>query len=38
MRAGDRLIVEANIEHQAAAVDDSEVLDVFVPCRRDYAQ
>lgn len=31
-------IVEANVEHQAAAVDDSEVLDGFVPYRSDYAQ
>jgi quercetin dioxygenase-like cupin family protein len=38
MHSGDSIVVEGNVEHQAAALDDSEVLDVFVPYRRDYAQ
>ncbi len=38
LRTGDSLIVEGNIEHQATALEDSEVLDVFVPFRNDYAQ
>jgi quercetin dioxygenase-like cupin family protein len=38
LRAGDSLIVKGNVEHQAAALEDSEVLDVFAPCREDYAQ
>jgi quercetin dioxygenase-like cupin family protein len=36
LRAGDSVIVKGNIEHQAAALEDSEVLDVFVPFRGDY--
>jgi len=38
LRSGDSVLVEGNVEHQATALEDSEVLDVFVPCRRDYAQ
>lgn len=34
--AGDSLIVPANVEHEAAALDDAEVLDVFSPFRADY--
>jgi quercetin dioxygenase-like cupin family protein len=38
LRRGDSMIVEGNVEHQATALEDSEVLDVFAPCREDYAQ
>jgi quercetin dioxygenase-like cupin family protein len=36
LRSGDSVIVEGNVEHQATALEDSEVLDVFAPCRQDY--
>ncbi|HVZ84706.1 MAG TPA: cupin domain-containing protein [Terracidiphilus sp.] len=35
-RAGDSFIVEPNAEHQAWALEDSVVLDVFTPAREDY--
>jgi quercetin dioxygenase-like cupin family protein len=38
LRAGDSLIVAGDVEHQASALEDSEVLDVFTPYRSDYAQ
>ena len=38
LRSGDSLIVESNVEHKATALEDSEVLDVFAPCREDYAK
>jgi quercetin dioxygenase-like cupin family protein len=38
MHSGDSILVECNVEHQATALEDSEVLDVFVPYRSDYAQ
>lgn len=38
LRSGDSVIVEGNIEHQATALEDSEVLDVFVPFREDYVR
>jgi quercetin dioxygenase-like cupin family protein len=38
LRRGDSVIVEGNVEHQATALEDSEVLDVFAPYREDYAQ
>lgn len=34
--SGDSILVDGNIEHQATALEDSEVLDVFAPCRSDY--
>jgi quercetin dioxygenase-like cupin family protein len=37
LRTGASVIVEGNVEHRATALEDSEVLDVFVPCREDYA-
>lgn len=37
LRAGDSLVVEGAVEHQASALEDSEVLDVFTPYREDYA-
>jgi quercetin dioxygenase-like cupin family protein len=38
LRTGDSVIVEGNVEHQATALEDSDVLDVFAPYREDYAQ
>jgi quercetin dioxygenase-like cupin family protein len=38
MHSGDSLVVEGDVEHQATALEDSEVLDVFVPYRSEYAQ
>ena len=38
MHSGDSIIVEEDVEHQATALEDSEVLDVFVPYRSEYAQ
>ena len=34
---GDSFIVPGNVEHQAWALEDSEVLDIFTPMREDYA-
>jgi quercetin dioxygenase-like cupin family protein len=34
--AGDSFIVKSNAMHQAAALEDSVVLDMFVPTREDY--
>jgi quercetin dioxygenase-like cupin family protein len=34
--AGDNFIVPSNVEHQANALEDSLVLDVFTPAREDY--
>jgi quercetin dioxygenase-like cupin family protein len=34
--AGDNFIVASNAEHQASALEDSVVLDIFTPARRDY--
>lgn len=36
-KAGDSFIVDGGVEHQASALEDSEVLDVFTPIREDYA-
>jgi quercetin dioxygenase-like cupin family protein len=33
---GDSFIVEPEIEHQATALEDSVVLDIFTPAREDY--
>ena len=35
--AGDNFLVPGNVEHQACALEDSEVLDIFTPRRDDYA-
>jgi quercetin dioxygenase-like cupin family protein len=35
--AGDSFLVPGNVEHQASAQEDSEVLDIFTPYREDYA-
>src|ERR1700722_4101642 len=34
--AGDSCIVDGNVEHQASALEPSEVPDVFPPTREDY--
>ena len=34
--AGDSFVVDGGVEHQATALEDSEVLDVFTPIREDY--
>ncbi len=36
-KSGDSFLVAGNVEHQASAVEDSEVLDIFTPYREDYA-
>jgi quercetin dioxygenase-like cupin family protein len=36
-RGGDSLVVDGGVAHQAAALEDSEVLDVFTPYREEYA-
>lgn len=36
-RAGDSFLVPGGVEHQASALEDSEVLDIFTPYREDYA-
>jgi quercetin dioxygenase-like cupin family protein len=37
MRAGDSVVVVGDLPHQASALEDSEVLDIFTPYREDYA-
>ncbi|HZD51119.1 MAG TPA: cupin domain-containing protein [Silvibacterium sp.] len=37
-QAGDSFVVPGGIEHQASALEPSEVLDVFAPFREDYAE
>ena len=37
VKAGDSFIVPGNTDHQAWALEDSEVLDIFTPYREDYA-
>jgi len=34
--AGDSFVVRGGINHQAAALEDSVVVDVLTPCRHDY--
>lgn len=34
--AGDSFLVRGGVEHQASALEDSVVIDVFTPCREDY--
>lgn len=36
-RTGDSFLVPGGVEHQASALEDSEVLDIFTPYREDYA-
>ena len=37
MRAGDSIVIDGGIEHEASAFEPSEVLDVFTPYRQEYA-
>ena len=37
-RGGDSFVVPGGMEHEASALEDSEVLDVFTPYRKDYAE
>ncbi len=37
-RTGDSFVVPGGVEHQACAIEASEVLDVFTPCREDYVE
>ncbi len=34
----DSFLVPCNVVHQASAVEDSEVLDIFAPYREEYAE
>ena len=36
VRTGDSFVVRGGVEHQAEAVEESLVIDVFTPCRTDY--
>jgi len=36
VRAGDSFVIPGGVEHQAAALEASVVIDVFTPCREDY--
>ncbi|HEY4355026.1 MAG TPA: cupin domain-containing protein [Acidobacteriaceae bacterium] len=36
-KSGDSFLVAGDVEHQASAMEDSEVLDIFTPYREDYA-
>jgi quercetin dioxygenase-like cupin family protein len=36
--SGDSFVVPGGVEHQARALEASEVLDVFSPCREDYVK
>jgi quercetin dioxygenase-like cupin family protein len=36
-KTGDSFLVPGGVEHQASALEDSEVLDVFTPMREEYA-
>jgi quercetin dioxygenase-like cupin family protein len=36
--AGDSFVVDGGVEHQASALEASEVLDVFTPVREDYRE
>jgi quercetin dioxygenase-like cupin family protein len=38
LRGGDSVVVDGNVAHQASALEDSEVLDIFTPFREDYAR
>lgn len=37
-RSGDSFVVPGGVEHEARALEESEVLDVFAPYREDYAE
>jgi len=33
---GDSFVLRGGVEHQASALEDSVVIDVFTPCRHEY--
>jgi quercetin dioxygenase-like cupin family protein len=37
-RTGDSFVVPGGVEHQANAVEEAEVLDIFTPVREDYVE
>jgi quercetin dioxygenase-like cupin family protein len=37
LRAGDSLWVDGGVEHQASSERGAEILDIFTPCREEYA-
>ena len=37
LHAGDSLVVDGGVEHEASAIEPSEVLDIFTPYRQDFA-
>ena len=37
MKAGESFVVRGGVDHQATALEESVVIDVFTPCRQDYA-
>jgi len=37
LSAGDSIVVDGGVEHEASAFEPSEVLDIFTPYRQDYA-
>jgi quercetin dioxygenase-like cupin family protein len=36
VRSGDSFLVRGGVEHQASALEPTQVIDVFAPCRNDY--
>ena len=36
LQSGDSFVVRGGVEHQASALEDSHVIDVFTPWREDY--
>jgi len=38
LRSGDSVVVNGGVEHQAWALADSEILDIFTPSREEYAR
>jgi quercetin dioxygenase-like cupin family protein len=38
VKKGDSFVVDGGVEHQASALEASEVLDVFTPVREDYRE
>ncbi len=38
VHAGDSVVIDGDVEHQASALEPSEVLDVFTPAREDYRE
>ena len=37
LHAGDSIVVDGGVEHEASAFEPSEVLDIFTPYRQEYA-